>query len=51
MSMFFRDESYWSNIIFGNESKLNIFDSDDKTMIWRKPYEEDLKSTFKHGEV
>ncbi len=31
------DESYWNGVIFTNESKFNIFGSDGKMKIWRKP--------------
>lgn len=50
-----KDEKYWSNAIFCDESKFNIFGSDCKVMVWRKPNQElktsHLKSTVKHGGV
>lgn len=39
----FKDESYWSNVIFCDELKFNIFGSDGRIMVWRKPCEENFK--------
>lgn len=43
----------WNNILFTDESKFNVFNSDGRVMVWRKPGERlDLKNlvpTVKHG--
>lgn len=48
-----KDFSYWKNVIFVDESKFNIFGSDGRVMVWRKPNEElnkeNLRPTVKHG--
>lgn len=48
-----KDFSYWKNVIFVDESKYNIFGSDGRVMVWRKPNEElnkeNLRPTVKHG--
>ena len=31
---------YWKRVIWSNESKANIFDSDGKAAVWRTPREE-----------
>lgn len=47
------DFSFWKNVIYTDESKFNLFQSDGKINVWRKPREEfkieNLKSTVKHG--
>lgn len=44
---------FWKNVIFSDESKFNIFGSDGKRFVWRKPNTElhikNLKPTVKHG--
>ena len=40
-----KDVSWWDDVIFLDESKFNIFGSDGKTMVWRKPNEE-LKGKY-----
>lgn len=48
-----KDVSWWDDVIFLDESKFNIFGSDGKTMVWRKPNEElkgkNITPTVKHG--
>lgn len=47
------DFSYWSNVLFTDESKYNVFRSDGQAYVWRKPNEElkayNLRPTIKHG--
>lgn len=44
---------FWKNVIFSDESKFNIFGSDGKKTVWRKPNTslqiKNLKPTVKHG--
>lgn len=44
---------YWENVIFSDESKFNLFSSDGRVMVWRKPNTEfkkqHVKGTVKHG--
>lgn len=48
-----RDEGFWKDVIFADESKFNIFGSDGRVMVWRKPGTElnpkHLRATVKHG--
>lgn len=48
-----KEETWWDNVIFCDESKFNIFGSDGRTMVWRKRNAElnpkNLRATFKHG--
>lgn len=48
-----KDAEFWDNVIFVDESKFNIFGSDGRTMVWRKPneelYKQYLRATVKHG--
>lgn len=48
-----KDEAWWTNVIFADESKFNIYNSDGRTMVWRmKNTELDIKhtrGTVKHG--
>jgi len=48
-----KDQSWWDDVIFLDESKFNLFGSDGKTMVWRKPNTElqkqHLRPTVKHG--
>ncbi len=48
-----KDETFWNNVIFTDESKYNVFSSDGKVRVWRKPNTEfqkqNLKPTVKHG--
>ena len=45
--------SFWQKVLFSDESKFNIFGSDGRTMVWRKPNQEynikNLNPTVKHG--
>jgi len=47
------DQSWWDDVIFLDESKFNLFGSDSKTMVWRKPNTElrdqNLRQRVKHG--
>jgi hypothetical protein len=48
-----RDQRFWNNVLFTDESKFNLFGSDGRVKVWRKPNTElDIKnttSTVKHG--
>lgn len=48
-----KDEAFWKNVIFTDESKYNVFCSDGKVRVWRKPNTEfekrNTKPTVKHG--
>lgn len=48
-----KDFNFWKQVIFTDESKFNIFHSDGKITVWRRPNEEfkvqNLNSTVKHG--
>lgn len=48
-----KDETFWRDVVFCDESKFNIFGSDGKVTVWRKPNTEwcagHVKSTVKHG--
>ena len=48
-----KDESWWNVVIFRDESKFNLFGSDERVMVWCKPNTElkpqNLKPTVKHG--
>lgn len=48
-----KDYNFWQHVIFTDESKFNLFSSDGKIPVWRKPNEEykiqNCKSTVKHG--
>lgn len=44
---------FWKRVIFSDESKFNIFGSDGRVNVWRKPntelQKEHLRATVKHG--
>lgn len=48
-----KDLSFWNKVIFTDESKYNIFRSDGRSFVWRRPNEElsekNLRPTVKHG--
>lgn len=48
-----KDFSFWKNVIFTDESKYNLFGSDGRVNVWRKPNQEmnpkHLRPTVKHG--
>lgn len=48
-----KDVNWWDDVIFLDESKFNLFGSDGRTMVWRKPNEElkgkNITPTVKHG--
>lgn len=48
-----KDIEFWKTVLFADESKFNIFGSDGKITVWRKPREElrlrNLRPTVKHG--
>lgn len=48
-----KDQSFWNTVIFADESKFNLFGSDGKSYVWRKPNTElqpkNLRGTVKHG--
>lgn len=48
-----KEVDFWKDVIFCDESKFNLFGSDGKKMVWRKPNEEMLNRnilpTVKHG--
>lgn len=47
------DKSYWNDVLFSDESKFNLFGSDGRVTVWRKPNQElqkqNLRPTVKHG--
>ena len=51
--MFEKPVDFWKNVVWSDESKFNLFDSDGKAMVWRTPHEEFNPkcaiSTIKHG--
>lgn len=48
-----KDLSFWKTVLFADESKFNLFRSDGRSYVWRKPNEElrerNLRPTVKHG--
>ena len=48
-----KDQSWWNDVIFLDESKYNLCESDGRVMVWRKPNTElrpqNLKPTVKPG--
>ena len=48
-----KDTDFWEKIMFSDESKFNIFKSDGRILVWRKPNTEmdelNLQATMKHG--
>ncbi|GBO31425.1 hypothetical protein AVEN_172158-1 [Araneus ventricosus] len=52
-SMLNKPEKYWNNVLFADEAKFNIFDSDGIIMVWRRKNEElnpkNLVGTVKYG--
>lgn len=48
-----KDENFWKNVVFSDESKFNLFGCDGKQKIWRKKNQElldkNLVPTVKHG--
>lgn len=48
-----KNEDFWNDVIFSDESKFNIFGSDGRRMVWRKKNTEmnpnNLIPTVKHG--
>lgn len=34
---YLKEDKWWHDIIFCDESKFNVFGSDGRTMVWRKP--------------
>ncbi|GFT76459.1 transposable element Tcb1 transposase [Trichonephila clavipes] len=46
-------ETFWNEVIFSDESKFNIFGSDGRRMVWRKPstshHPKHTIPTVKHG--
>lgn len=51
--MISKEESWWSDVIFVDESKFNISGSDGRHMVWRTPSTalnpKNLRATVKHG--
>lgn len=47
------DQTFWNNVLFTDESKFNLFGSDGRVNVWRRPNEElkqkNLRATVKHG--
>ena len=50
-----KPDEYWKDVIFVDESKCNIFGSDRRRFVWRKPNEElsieNTTATVKHDGV
>lgn len=48
-----KDQAYWNTILFTDESKFNVFQSDGKVNVWRRKGErlnpKNIKGTVKHG--
>ncbi|CAF4789727.1 unnamed protein product [Rotaria sp. Silwood2] len=48
-----KSKDFWNSILWSDESKFNIFGSDGRQIVWRKPHEsmkrECLKPTVKYG--
>lgn len=48
-----KDLNFWKTVIFSDESKFNIFGSDGRSYVWRKPNTQlqlkNLRATVKHG--
>ncbi|GFV33181.1 transposable element Tcb1 transposase [Trichonephila clavipes] len=48
-----KPQQFWNEVIFSNESKFNIFGSDGRRMVWRKPntshHPKHTTPTVKHG--
>ncbi|GFX78499.1 transposable element Tc1 transposase [Trichonephila clavipes] len=48
-----KTDNFWKKVIFSDESKFNIFGSDGRRTIWRKPNTaldpKNLRPTVKHG--
>lgn len=48
-----KDFSFWKNVLFTDESKFNLFGSDGRPYVWRRPNEallaKNMKPTVKHG--
>ncbi|GFV80804.1 transposable element Tcb2 transposase [Trichonephila clavipes] len=48
-----KTDNFWKKVIFSDESKLNIFGSDGRRIVWRKPDTvldpKNLRPTVKHG--
>ncbi|GFV63294.1 uncharacterized protein TNCV_1373911 [Trichonephila clavipes] len=48
-----KTDNFWKKVIFSEESKFNIFGSDGRRTVWRKPnaafYPKNLRPTVKHG--
>ncbi|KAJ4431613.1 hypothetical protein ANN_20212 [Periplaneta americana] len=48
-----KGEDWWEKALFSDESKFNVFGSDSRQMVWRKPEEKmntkNLRPTVKHG--
>lgn len=48
-----KDAQYWKRVVFTDESKYNIFGSDGRGKVWRKPNDElnmkNVVPTVKHG--
>ncbi|GFV39927.1 transposable element Tcb1 transposase [Trichonephila clavipes] len=48
-----KTDNFWKKVIFSDESKFNIFGSDGRRTVWRKPNTaldpKNLRPTLKHG--
>lgn len=48
-----KDPTFWDTVIFSDESKLNVFGSDGRSIVWRKPNKQldvkNLRTTVKQG--
>lgn len=48
-----KDISFWKSVVLADESKFNLFRSDGKSCVWRRPntalQPRNLRSTVKHG--
>lgn len=50
-----KDNIFWKKIIFSNQSKFNIFNSDGRNYVWRRSNTEldiqNVRSIIKHNSV
>jgi len=48
-----KDQKFWDNILWSDESKFNVFHADGRKRVWRLPIQafkrQNLKPTVKHG--
>ena len=45
-SMINKTETYQNNVLFADESKINIFNTDDSIIVWRRINEDDNRKNL-----